>query len=174
MLYTVCVYTSASCSGQWLRVMCVHQYTHQLVQDKHYQRKLQVMPSSSASKAFALIDGRKTPPAQVAQGQDHLVHQQEQDAAKNCRSPGARFCQGQSLNNLLAKHKCQPRIDRLPAVLDVPSDSLQKNITDCYTYNIHFAYIQYILHVYMLTLMYFVQPFILSTLGTQGKQDMFI
>ena len=41
---------------------------------KKHQRKLQVMPTASASEVLVLINGRKTPPAQVAEGQDHLGH----------------------------------------------------------------------------------------------------
>ena len=46
-----------------------------LVQDKHHQRKLQLMPTASASQLqfFALIDVRKTPPAQVVESEDYLV-----------------------------------------------------------------------------------------------------
>ena len=41
---------------------------------KHQQCKLQIMPNASASEVFALIDGRKKTPAQVAEGQDRLGH----------------------------------------------------------------------------------------------------
>ena len=32
------------------------------------------MPTASASEVFALIDPGKTPPAQIAEGQDRLEH----------------------------------------------------------------------------------------------------
>ena len=38
------------------------------------KHKLQVTPTASASEVIVLVDGSKTSPAQVAEGQDQLGH----------------------------------------------------------------------------------------------------
>ena len=80
ILLTTCRTVNAALqflAAVWLSVWvegCRYPSTCVIYQLLHHQRKLQVMPTASASEVFALFDGRKTPPAQVAEGQDHLGH----------------------------------------------------------------------------------------------------
>ena len=53
---------SASCNVRM-------QYVRQCFYEQGHQRKLLRVTTPSASRVFALVDGRKKPPAQVAEGQ---------------------------------------------------------------------------------------------------------
>ena len=71
-----------------------------VLKGKHHQCKLQwTMTTMSAGRVSAPVDGRKTPPAQVAQCQDHLAL--DTSIGKGC-SNQMQLAQGNHLNSDLA------------------------------------------------------------------------
>ena len=54
-----CIYLCLTTTQCKLQNVLMHVCTLVNVEEKHHQRKLQVMPTASASEVFALIDGRK-------------------------------------------------------------------------------------------------------------------
>ena len=58
--FTVVTTTTTQCKLQnKCSFVCVHISKYLLGRGKHYQRKLQILPTASVSEVFALIDGRK-------------------------------------------------------------------------------------------------------------------